>query len=179
MATATNLRIRVEDKEFVISRSGAALSATLKKMMDDGASDVITLNNIDSRNLSMIISYLETHAAADLSDEEKRNFDGEFASGKDFYFLRKLMLDAHNLKIKALKRVLAPKVADVIKILSENSTNRGEADAVQAPGWKELSVRGILTMDWAFPDVVEKHRKRVRKLLMEDLEKGTKKIRIQ
>ncbi|KAL3624225.1 hypothetical protein CASFOL_033041 [Castilleja foliolosa] len=179
MATATNLRIRVEDKEFVISRSGASLSAKLKKMLDDGASDVITLYNIDSRNFSMIISYLETHAAVDLSDEEKRDFDGEFASGKDFYFLKKLMLDAHHLKIEALKGILAPKVADVIKILTEKWIHREGVDAVQAPGWKESCVRGILTMDWAFPDVVEKHRKRVRELLMEDLQEDTKKIRIQ
>ncbi|KAL3624215.1 hypothetical protein CASFOL_033031 [Castilleja foliolosa] len=179
MATATNLRIRVEDREFVISRSGAALSATLKKMLDDGASDVITLPNIGSLNLSMIISYLETHAAVDLSDEQKRNFDGEFASGKDFGFLKKLMLDAHHLKIEALKGILAPKVADVVKILSEKWIYRDADDEIQAPGWKESFVRTILKMHWAFPDVVEKHRKRVRELLMEDLQEGTKKIRIQ
>ncbi|KAL3624146.1 hypothetical protein CASFOL_032962 [Castilleja foliolosa] len=175
---ATNLRIRVEGDEFVISRSGAALSVTLKKMLDDGASDVITLSNIGSRNLSMIISYLETHAAVDLSDEEKRNFDDDFASGKGFGFLKKLMIDAHNLKIEGLKGVLAPKVADTLKILSDMWVFTDADDEFQTPGWevwKESYVRTILKMDWAFLDL-EKHRKRV---LMEDLQEDTKKIRIQ
>ncbi|KAL3614939.1 hypothetical protein CASFOL_040600 [Castilleja foliolosa] len=155
MATATkNLRLRVEEEEeFVISRSGAVLSATLKKMLDDGAADVITLPNIGSRTFPMIIAYLETHAAVDLSDEEKCNFDSEFASsGEDMDILKKLMIDAYYLKIEALKGVLAPKLADMLEIESENSNCELEREITRDPRCKEYTVQVYMKMDWAFVD---------------------------
>ncbi|KAL3625342.1 hypothetical protein CASFOL_030796 [Castilleja foliolosa] len=165
----TKLRIRVEkEEEFVISRSGAALSATINKTLLDnnGAADIITLPNIRSRNFPMIIAYLETHAAVDLSEQEKSNFDSEFASGKDIDFLTELMIDVYNLKIQGLKVVLGPKMADMFKIRSETWDSKYKVlrDDVLAPGWKESFVKNILEMDWAFVDL-RRRRKRELKLL--------------
>ncbi|KAL3614940.1 hypothetical protein CASFOL_040601 [Castilleja foliolosa] len=161
MATAMNLRIIVEDEEFVISRSGAILSPTIKTMLHGGVADVITLPNIGSRTFPMIIAYLETHAAVDLSDEEKWNFDSEFTSGKDLDVLKKLMIDAYYLKLEALKRVLAPKLADMFDARSAKSSCKLERDSVQSPGWKEVAVQDLIEMNWAHVD----QQIRLRKLL--------------
>ncbi|KAL3614693.1 hypothetical protein CASFOL_040455 [Castilleja foliolosa] len=182
MATATkkNLRIRVEEEEeFVVSRSGAVLSATLKKMLDDGAADVITLPNIGSRTFPMIIAYLETHAAVDLSDEEKLNFDSEFASsGKDMDFLKKLMIDAYYLmKIEGIKGVLAPTLADMLKIEAEEYNCKLVVDNTRTPGWKEATIRSMMKMDWAYVDLQLRQRKRRKDL--EEEEQPKKKLMIQ
>ncbi|KAL3615666.1 hypothetical protein CASFOL_041327 [Castilleja foliolosa] len=174
MATAMNLRIRVEEEEFVISRSVAALSPTIKTMLDGGVADVITLPNIGSRTFPMIISYLETHAAVDLSDKEKLNFDSEFASGKDLDFLKKLMIDAYYLQIEGIKGVLAPTIADMLKIQSENYNYKSLVDRTRAPGWKESTVRNLIKMNWAYVDLQLCQRKR-----RKELEEHAKKIRIQ
>ncbi|KAL3630100.1 hypothetical protein CASFOL_023084 [Castilleja foliolosa] len=171
MATAMNVRVRVEEEEFALSRSGATLSRTIRNMLDG---DVITLPNIGSRTFPMIIAYLETHADAFLSDEERWNFDSEFASGKDFEFLRKLMIDAYYLKIEGLKRVLAPKMADMLMILSATWKYKELRDKYQTPGWKESSVRTMLEMDWALVD-----RQLRRKFELEQLAEQAKKIQIQ
>ncbi|KAL3615667.1 hypothetical protein CASFOL_041328 [Castilleja foliolosa] len=179
MATATNLRIIVEEEEeFVISRSGAVLSPTIKTMLDGGVSDVITLPNIGRRTFPMIIAYLETHAAVDLSDEEKLNFDSEFASGKDLDFLKKLMIDAYYLKIEGIKGVLAPTIADMLKIQTENYNYKFLVDRTRAPGWKESTVRNLMKMNWAYVDLQLRHRKLLKEKEQE-LEEQAKKIQNQ
>ncbi|KAL3614695.1 hypothetical protein CASFOL_040460 [Castilleja foliolosa] len=176
MATAMNLRIRVEEEEeeFVISRSVAVLSPTIKTMLDDGAADVITLPSIGSRTFPMIIAYLETHAAVDLSDEEKLNFDSEFASGKDLDFLKKLMIDAYYLKIEGIKGVLAPTMADMLKIQSEKYNYKLLVDQTRAPGWKESTVRNLIKMNWAYVDLQLQQRKRLKEKKEDDLEEQAK-----
>ncbi|KAL3636293.1 hypothetical protein CASFOL_020840 [Castilleja foliolosa] len=167
-----NRRIRVEEEEFVISQSGAALSETIRTTLDDDG--VVVLSNIRSRTFPMIIAYLETHAAVDLSDEEKWSFDREFASGMDIDFLEKLIIDAYYLKIQGLIDVLAHKMYDVVKIKSANWTCRSLADEVQTPKWKEQYVRTMTDKDWAAEDVRRRHRKRLK-----DLEEQAEKIKIQ
>ncbi|KAL3615712.1 hypothetical protein CASFOL_041373 [Castilleja foliolosa] len=121
MATAKIvLRIRrseeEEGEEFVISESGAALSETLKKMLEDGADGVITLSNVRRYTVPMIIDYLETHATA--TDRACGDFDREFASGKDHYFIKGLLLDAYTLKIEKLANLLVQKLVDYSKTKS-------------------------------------------------------------
>ncbi|KAL3630447.1 hypothetical protein CASFOL_023431 [Castilleja foliolosa] len=174
-----NLRIIVEEEEFVISRSGATLSPTIKTMLGGGAADVITLPNIGSSTFPMIMSYLETHAAVDLSDEEKWNFDNQLASGKDIDFLKKLMIDAYYLKIEGLKGVLAPKLADMLKIRTENSNYPLLRNLIQTPGWKEWTVQNLIKLDWAFLDLQQRcheHLKELDLLDLKDLEEQAKKI---
>ncbi|KAL3637161.1 hypothetical protein CASFOL_019463 [Castilleja foliolosa] len=175
MAIAMNLKIIVEEEEFVIARSCATLSRTIRAMLDDGgAADVITLPNIGSRTFPMIMSYLEKHADVYLSDEESWNFDREFASDKDLDILKKLMIDAYYLNIEGLKRVLAPKMADKLKIISATWKYKELRDQFHTPGWKEDLVQSIMEIDWAAEDV----RLR-RKREQEELEEQAKRIQIQ
>ncbi|KAL3615713.1 hypothetical protein CASFOL_041374 [Castilleja foliolosa] len=104
-----------EGEEFLISESGAALSGTLKKMLEDGADGVITLTNVRKYTIQMIIDYLETHATATATERGCRDFDREFASGKDHYLLKGLMIDADTLKIRDLTDLLARKIADYVR----------------------------------------------------------------
>ncbi|KAL3615665.1 hypothetical protein CASFOL_041326 [Castilleja foliolosa] len=173
MASATKLRIRVEEEEFVISRSAATVSRTIRTMLEDDPADVITLPNIGSRTFPMIISYLEKHANVYLSDEESSNFDNEFASGMDINVLKKLMIDAYYLNIEGLKRVLAPKMADKMKIISATWKYKELRDRYQTPGWKERLVETYMKIDWAAEDVRQR-----RKRELEEMEEQTKKIKI-
>ncbi|KAL3635970.1 hypothetical protein CASFOL_020517 [Castilleja foliolosa] len=116
------LRIRrpeeEEGVEFGISESAAALSETLKKMLEDGAAadGVITLPNVRRYTVPLIVAYLETHATVTASvcqdRDRKYAFDRQFAAGKDHYFLKGLLLDALTLKIEALADLMAQKIAD-------------------------------------------------------------------
>ncbi|KAL3655942.1 hypothetical protein CASFOL_000338 [Castilleja foliolosa] len=129
---------------------------------DDDAADVISLSNIGSRTFPMIIAYLETHAA-------------------DMDFLKKLMIDVHYLKTEGLKGILAPKLADLLKIRSEKSKYKWLRDHIQSRGWKEESVRDLMKMNWAFVDLQQRCRKRLKELELdlEDMEEQAKKINMR
>ncbi|KAL3618415.1 suppressor of kinetochore protein mutant [Castilleja foliolosa] len=174
---AAKLRIRVEEEVFLISGPAAKLSGTIRTMLEDCDGYLITLPNIGRRTFPMIISYLEKHADVNLTDQERWNFDREFASSEtDLDILRKLMIDAYYLKIETLQRVLAPKMADLLKIYSKSwiyEELRQEFE-FETPGWKEELVETVLEIDWAAEDAVVRRMHE-----QEELEQQAKKINIQ
>ncbi|KAH6784168.1 hypothetical protein C2S52_009127 [Perilla frutescens var. hirtella] len=106
MESKTLTLISSDGHEFEVSESVAALSVTIKNMVDDGCSDKpIPILNVDAKSLSKVIGYIKDHAADKgfvVSDDE------------DFDDLLDCLLAANYLNIGDLLRLLSKKISDLI-----------------------------------------------------------------
>ncbi|KAH6760400.1 hypothetical protein C2S51_017349 [Perilla frutescens var. frutescens] len=106
MESKTLTLISSDGHEFEVSESVAALSVTIKNMVDDGCSDKpIPILNVDAKTLSKVIGYIKDHAADKgfvVSDDE------------DFDDLLDCLLAANYLNIGDLLRLLSKKISDLI-----------------------------------------------------------------
>ncbi|XP_019171912.1 PREDICTED: SKP1-like protein 1B [Ipomoea nil] len=114
------VRLRANDgEEFEVAESVAALSQTLKFVVEDagglGEDSVIPLLKVDGNTLAKILEYCKVHAAAaGKSNAEKKEFDKKFVE-VDQAELYDLLTAADYLEIRDLLELMAQRVADMIK----------------------------------------------------------------
>ncbi|XP_019175277.1 PREDICTED: SKP1-like protein 1A [Ipomoea nil] len=113
------VRLRANDgEEFEVAESVAALSQTLKFVVEDagglGEDSVIPLPKVDGNTLAKILEYRKVHAAAGKSNAEKMKFDKKFVE-VDQAELYDLLTAADYLEIRDLLEIMAQRVADMIK----------------------------------------------------------------
>ncbi|KAF5202162.1 Skp1-like protein [Thalictrum thalictroides] len=90
-------------------------SQTIKHMIeDDCAGDGIPLPNVTSKILAKVIEYCKKHVEKQLTEEEVKKWDAEFAQ-VDQATLYDLLLAANYLNIKSLLDLTCQTVADMIK----------------------------------------------------------------
>ncbi|CAN6193763.1 unnamed protein product [Urochloa humidicola] len=117
---------------FEVREAAASLSQTVRRMIDGaggaGSSVVISLPDLDSRTLSMMIEYCSKHAPAPVPfpadadpaaeaaacEEDLKWFDREFVQ-VDKGTLFSLIMAAHHLKVEGLLDLTCQRVADMIK----------------------------------------------------------------
>ncbi|XP_019170962.1 PREDICTED: SKP1-like protein 1B [Ipomoea nil] len=113
------VRLRANDgEEFEVAESVAALSQTLKFVVEDagglGEDSVIPLPKVDGNTLAKILEYCKVHAAAGKSNAEKKEFDKKFVE-VDQAELYDLLMAANYLDISELLEIVFQRVADMIK----------------------------------------------------------------
>ncbi|PIN11060.1 SCF ubiquitin ligase, Skp1 component [Handroanthus impetiginosus] len=106
-----------DGQEFIIPKSAAVLSGTIKNMLEEGFGDsVIPILNVDGKTLAKIIAYLNEHGSGNhMSDEKKKDFDGEFLSQQEITDLFEIVMAANFLNIKELMDTVCQKIADIMK----------------------------------------------------------------
>nr|GLL45767.1 SKP1-like protein 1B [Ipomoea trifida] len=113
------VRLRANDgEEFEVAESVAALSQTVKFVMEDagglGEDFVIPLLKVDGKTLAKILEYCKVHAAGGKSNAEKKEFDKKFVEvGQAEVY--DLLTAANYLEIKELLDIMIQRVADMIK----------------------------------------------------------------
>ncbi|XP_012837718.1 PREDICTED: SKP1-like protein 13 [Erythranthe guttata] len=114
----TTITLKSSDGEvFEVPESAALLSYTIKIMVEDcRAGDVISLEQVDGKTLSWVITYLKKHAIDPFSEKDKDEFDTEFFSDKEFTSVVDIINAANYLNIKELLHTSTRKIADLMAI---------------------------------------------------------------
>ncbi|KAH6804038.1 hypothetical protein C2S51_032285 [Perilla frutescens var. frutescens] len=139
MESKTLTLISSDGHELEVSKSVAALSVTMKNMVDDGCSDnPIPLPNVEAKTLSKVIGYLKDHADKGfvVSDDE------------DFDDLLDCILAANYLNIGDLLRVLLKKISDLIA--NKSTEEMRELFGIENDFTKEEEEEARNNFAWAF-----------------------------
>ncbi|KAL7109163.1 hypothetical protein ACP275_06G158300 [Erythranthe tilingii] len=111
----TTITLKSSDGEvFEVPESAAELSFTIKNMVEDGrAGDVISLEQVDGKTLSWVVTYLKKRAVDTFSEKDKEEFDTEFFSDKDVNSLFDIGNAANYLNIKELLDMSITKIVNL------------------------------------------------------------------
>ncbi len=71
------IKLQSADKEeFVVNEAVAAMSTTIKHLMEDVSGESIPLQNVDGKTLAKVVEYCNKHV--DAGDADLKDWDSEF-----------------------------------------------------------------------------------------------------
>ncbi|KAL2539653.1 SKP1-like protein 11 [Abeliophyllum distichum] len=137
-----------DKKEFVVKESVAVQSITIRNLVEDGCdSDPIPLVNVDSKNLALVIEFMEKHADSTLSYFDKKEFDSQFAN-KPLDEVLVLALAANYLNIRELLDMLFDILANQIQHMTVENVQK--LLDIQGDDTEEEEKGVRAENDWAF-----------------------------
>ncbi|KAK1302267.1 SKP1-like protein 14 [Acorus calamus] len=113
--------LSLEREEFMVPMEVAFMSATVRKMIDDGFSGIgVSLHNITSGVLAKIIEYCKKHCPNNMStdEEELKVWDIEFVNNMENPQLFEVIRAANHMAVEGLMDLTTQEVANRIKDMS-------------------------------------------------------------
>lgn len=146
--------LRTSDGEnFVVDEAVAAMSETIKKLLEDcDGDDIIPLPNVAAKTVVKVMEWCKKHTddVGKLTEEELRTWDAEFVA-MDQDTLHGVILAANYLNVKGLLDQLTERAADIVRRCktSEEIRQAFNIDNDFAPGEEQ---KIIDSNAWAFSD---------------------------